>query len=126
MENITIGQIAVAVAFIAALITGGVKIKDSVKKWLTNTLKESFDAQTKQIDEVKKTVDNIQAQLKSVDMESTKNFLTTEIASLRRGDVKSDIEIQRFKEEYDHYVNVLKGNTYIKEEYEKLKAKGWI
>jgi coenzyme F420-reducing hydrogenase alpha subunit len=126
MENITIGQIAVAIAFIAALITGGVKIKDSVKKWLTNTLKESFDAQTKQIEEVKRTVDNIQTQLKTVDMENTKNFLTTEIASLKRGEVKSEIEMQRFKEEYDHYINALKGNTYIKEEYEKLKAKGWI
>lgn len=126
MENITIGQIAVAIAFVAALITGSIKIKDSVKKWLTNTLKESFDAQTKQIEEVKKTVDDIQTQLKTVDMETTKNFLTTEIASIKRGDLKSEIELQRFKEQYDHYVNTLHGNTYIKDEYQKLKAKDWI
>ena len=48
MESITIGQIAVAVAFIAALITGGVKIKDAVKKWLTGVLKENFDKQAQE------------------------------------------------------------------------------
>ena len=43
MEQITIGQIAVGIAFLAALITGGVKIKDAVKKWLEGLLQSRFD-----------------------------------------------------------------------------------
>ena len=125
MENITIGQIAVAVAFIAALIGGGVKIKDAVKKWLTTTLKESFDAQKKETDEIKKTVEDIKAQLATVDLENCKNYLVTYLAEVERGEMKDPIESQRFWEEYQHY-SEKGGNSYIKEKVNKLKGKGLL
>lgn len=125
MENITIGQIAVAVAFIAALITGGVKIKDSVKKWLTNILKENFDQQKKETDEIKKTVEDIKAQLATVDLENCKNYLVTFLAETERGELKDAIELQRFWEEYQHYAEK-GGNSYIKEKVQKLKQKGYL
>lgn len=125
MESITIGQIAVAVAFIAALITGGVKIKDAVKKWLTNTLKESFDAQKRETDEIKRTVEDIKGQLDKVDIENCKNYLVTFLAETERGEVKDEIELQRFYEEYEHYVEK-GGNSYVKEKFAKLKQKGCL
>lgn len=125
MESITIGQIAVAVAFIAALITGGVKIKDAVKKWLTNTLKESFDAQKRETDEIKRTVEDIKGQLDKVDIENCKNYLVTFLAETERGEVKDEIELQRFYEEYEHYVEK-GGNSYVKEKFAKLKQKGYL
>lgn len=125
MEQITIGQIAVAVAFLAALITGGVKIKDAVKKWLTATLKENFDAQTRQINEVKASVTEIQKQLDIVDLENCKNYLVTFLAEIERGEMKDAIEMQRFWEEYEHY-QAKGGNSYIKEKVIKLKGKGYI
>ena len=125
MEQITIGQIAVVVAFVAALITGGVKIKDAVKKWLTATLKESFDAQKKETDEIKKTVEDIKAQLATVDLENCKNYLVTYLAEVERGEPKDAIESQRFWEEYQHYCDK-GGNSYIKEKVSKLKAKALL
>ena len=59
MENITVGQIAVGIAFLAALITGGVKIKDAVKKWLENLLKEKFDAASKETKALAAKIDSI-------------------------------------------------------------------
>lgn len=125
MEQITVGQIAAIVVFLAALITGGVKIKDAVKKWLTATLKESFDAQKKETDEIKKTVEEIKSQLNTVDLENCKNYLVTFLAEVERGEIKDAIELQRFWEEYEHY-SAKGGNSYIKEKVQKLKAKNWL
>lgn len=125
MEQITIGQIAIAVAFLAALITGGVKIKDSVKKWLTAILSEKFDAQKKATDEIKQSVEDLKGQLDKVDLENCKNYLVTYLAEAERGMQKDPIESQRFWEEYQHYCDK-GGNSYIKEKVNKLKGKGLI
>ena len=125
MENITIGQIAVAVAFIAALITGGVKIKDAVKKWLEGLLKSQFDAQKKETDDIKKSVNDLKGQLDKVDLENCKNYLVTYLAEVERGEPKDAIESQRFWEEYQHYCDK-GGNSYIKEKVSKLKAKALL
>lgn len=125
MEQITIGQIAIAVAFIAALITGGVKIKDSVKKWLTGVLSEKFDEQKRATDEIKKSVNDLKGQLDKVDLENCKNYLVTFLAEVERGEKKDEIEIQRFYEEYEHYT-AKGGNSYVKEKYAKLKQKGLL
>lgn len=125
MEQITIGQIAIAVAFLAALITGGVKIKDAVKKWLTTLLNDSFEKQKKETDEIKKSVNDLKGQLDKVDLENCKNYLVTYLAEAERGMQKDPIESQRFWEEYQHYCDK-GGNSYIKEKVNKLKGKGLI
>lgn len=125
MESITIGQIAVAVAFIAALITGGVKIKDAVKKWLTGVLSDKFAEQKKETDAIRKSVEDLKGQLNIVDLENCKNYLVTFISEVKRGELKDEIERQRFWEEYQHYIDK-GGNSYIHRDVEELKAKGWI
>lgn len=59
------------------------------------------------------------------DKESTKDFLVLEFARADRHEL-TDVEKLRLKERYDHYTKKpeeggLGGNSYIKEEYEKLK-----
>lgn len=125
MESITIGQIAVAVAFIAALITGGVKIKDAVKKWLTGVLKENFDKQAQETRALSEKIDKLEHQLCNVDLENCKNYLVTFLAEVERGELKDEIEIQRFYEEYQHYTEK-GGNSYVKEKVSKLKQKGYL
>ncbi len=115
MENITLGQIAIAVAFIAALITGGVKIKESVKKWLENLLKEKFDTVNNKIDAIEKC-------LTDVDIENCKNYLVTYLSEVKRGETKDEIERQRFWEEYKHYIDK-GGNSYIRHDVDELGKK---
>lgn len=125
MENITVGQIAIAVAFIAALITGGIKIKDAVKKWLENLLKEKFDEVRKEIKAVSDKVDNLESSLFDVDLENCKNYLVTYISEVKRGESKDEIEKQRFWEEYKHYTDK-GGNSYIRHDVEELGKKGLL
>lgn len=125
MENITVGQIAVGIAFLAALITGGVKIKDAVKKWLENLLKEKFDAASKETKALAAKIDSIEKQLANVDLENCKNYLVTFISEVKRGEVKDEIEKQRFWEEYKHYTDK-GGNSYIRHDVEELGKKGLI
>lgn len=140
MENITLGQIAVAIAFIAALITGGIKIKDTVKKWIENLLKGKFDelekadreniaSINKSIGEIKTQVGDLKNDINRVDLENCKNYLVTFLAENEklgdRGEQKSEMELQRFWEEYEHYEQH-GGNSYIHEKVQKQKSKGYL
>ena len=125
MENVTVGQIAVLIAFIAALITGGIKIKDAVKKWLEALLKEKFDAQSKETKALSSKLDNLEKRLDNVDLENCKNYLVTFLSEVKRGEIKDEIEKQRFWEEFGHYTD-RGGNSYIKRDVEELKKKGSI
>lgn len=125
MENITVGQILAIIAAFAALITGGVKIKDAVKKWLTGMLSEKFAEQKKETDAIKTSVEDLKKQLNTVDLENCKNYLVTYLSAIERGEEKDEIEHQRFYEEYQHYVEH-GGNSYIKDKVSKLRNKGLI
>lgn len=64
----------------------------------------------------------------STDKEATKDFLVLEFARAERHELGVAEKI-RLKERYDHYIKKpeeggLGGNSYIKEEYERLKAEG--
>ena len=126
MENITVGQISAIVIFIAALITGGIKIKDAVKKWLENLLKGKFDEQSKKIDDLSSKIDKLEAKTDEVDFENCKNYLVTYISSIKRGEGKDEIEKERFWENYKRYTDDYDGNSYIKGEVKKLTEKGLI
>lgn len=125
MENITLGQIAVVIAFLAALIAGGVKIKDAVKKWLEALLKEKFDKQSTENKALSDKIDGLEKRLADVDLENCKNYLVTYLASMERGEPKDEIERERFWEEFEHYTKS-GGNSYIREKVQALKGKGLI
>lgn len=58
--------------------------------------------------------------IKEIDYNNCKTYLTDFLSDVRSGEPKSDIQRQRACEIYTHYIQDLKGNTYIKTEWEKL------
>jgi len=115
MEQITVGQIAVGVAFVVALIAGVTSLKKSIKGWIEAALKDRFDA-------LEKSQKEILARLDTVDIENCKNYLVTFLSEVARGEVKDETEIQRFWEEFQHY-SEKGGNSYIRHKVDELKGR---
>ncbi|MBQ6621934.1 MAG: hypothetical protein IJH75_03795 [Mogibacterium sp.] len=109
MENITLGEIGMAVAFITALV-GGIIL---LVKWIRSVIVKVMQAE----------LEPIKAQIATVDLENCKNYLVTYLADAERGSAKDEIERERFYEEYEHYKKI-GGNSYIKTKVEKLQAAG--
>lgn len=68
----------------------------------------------------------LRSEIDKVDLQQTKNFLIRTLAGLERGEKLTEVEKLGLKEAYTHYTEDLHGNTYVKDEYEKAKAKGLI
>lgn len=109
MENITLGQVGAAVAFVTALV-GGVIL---LVKWIRSVIVKVMQTE----------LAPLKTQLATVDLENCKNYLVTYLADAERGSAKDEIERERFYEEYEHYKKI-GGNSYIKTKVEKLQAAG--
>jgi len=118
MEQITLGQIALAVTFIVGLITGLSYIYSKLRKWISNAFKEDLEPLSRKIDQLGERVD-------TVDMNACKNHLVTFLSGVEKGEVPDEIEMERFWEQYQHYTE-RGGNSYIKRKTEALKAAGKI
>ena len=115
MENITLGEIGVAIAFCVGLLTGVGYLHKSLKTWVKDSLKEQFASMDEKIDSLSEKVTE-------VDMNATKNFLVARLADLETTPL-DEIELERFFEQYGHYHN-LGGNSYIDQKVDKLKNQG--
>lgn len=113
MQNITIGQIATAVAFLVALFTGFGYLATQMKKMLKDALKDEFKP-------INQKIDTLETKLNAVDMESCKNFLVRYLSDVEKGVYTDEIERERFWEQYEHYQKI-GGNSYIKKKVESLK-----
>lgn len=120
MEQITLGEIALALAFLAGLagsIIGGVKmISSSLKKWILKGFDERFIPMKNELDALKNRVED-------VDMETCKNFLVRFLADVEKGEQIDEIERERFYEQFEHYTSK-GGNSYIRQKFEKLHRQG--
>lgn len=115
MDNITLGQISVAIAFIVALV-GGVKyILTDMKKITERALKPTND----KIDNMEK---NLKYEIQKSDLNATKNYLVSTLHDIKNVGI-SDISKQRFFEQYEHYKD-LGGNSYITNEVDRLRKEG--
>lgn len=106
MEHITLGQIALIIAFLVALIKGleylqGV-ISRMATRWVRNCLKP------------------INERLDAIDLGTCKNYLVRFLKDVEQGNKVDEVEIERFYEVYQHYTT-LGGNSYIHDKVEKLK-----
>lgn len=106
MENITLGQLQGVFIFIIAL--GG-----SVM-----TLTKSVSIA------IKKGLQPINDNIEAVDRNATMNYLVARIEDIDNGKKLEGVSKKRFVDEYEHYIKDLKGNTYIHDEYERLKKEG--
>ena len=114
MSEVTLGQVAAALAFMAALITSVGILSNKLKTWLTDALKDQFKPINTKIDAFEKKLD-------SVDMESCKNYLVSFLANVEKNNPINEIEKERFWEEYQHYTKI-GGNSYIRRKVEQLES----
>lgn len=114
MEQITIGQISIAIAFVGSLISGGIYLHQMVKKYLTKALGDELKA-------INDNIKELQRRVEAVDMEATKNYLVTFLSKAEKEVWIDEIEKERFHEQYDHYVGH-GGNSYIKRKKDQLEA----
>lgn len=117
MENITIGQIAVTLAFLVALWASVETIIKKVSKAFDSSLDKKLKPLEEKIDKIDKKVD-------SVDLNATKNFLLARIEEAKTERL-DDITRMRVLEEWEHY-KALGGNSFISGEIEKLKKENKI
>lgn len=118
MENVTLGEVALVLAFLVGLVTS--------VSFLAKKFKEALEAMFKdQMNEFTKKMDEMQAQIGRVDIESTKNYLVQFLSRVEKGDEVDEIEIERFHEQYDHYTKG-GGNSYIRHKVDKMKEGGLL
>lgn len=117
VKNLTLLDISVIVLFVVGLIKGVRELKKSIKEFLQKLLEDQFK-------EVNNKLDGMQATIAKLDTQECKNFLVRYLADVERGDFIYESEQQRFWEEYDHYIDDLHENSYIKEWVARLKKEG--
>lgn len=83
------------------------------------------DKKQKALDQIIIDISSVRAELRKVDMESTKNYLVMVLSDIEKGKKMDEIESERFWEQYRHYVDA-GGNSYIKRRVEKYKDEGLI
>ena len=117
IQDLTLEQISIAILFIVGLI-GGVKyLRKEIRDALDKLLDDQFKGVNTKLDGINKSV-------RSLDVQTTKNFLVRYLADVEREDVIYEQERERFWEEYDHYTKDLGENSYIKEWVARLKTEG--
>lgn len=116
MEQITIGQVSIALVFVVGFISSVAYLKKHIRDWISSSLKDQFDGLGRQI----KTLEE---RMKVVDMEDTKNFLVRYLSDVERGVQMDEVEKLRFAEQYDHYLK-MDGNSYIRSKVKKLQEEG--
>lgn len=114
MEQITLGQIALAVGFLTSLITGIGYLHKKLRESIVKLFKD-------QLDSIDDRFKDLNKRINSVDLESCKNFLVRFLSDVDQGREIDEIEFERFWEQYEHYTKA-GGNSYIKQKVEKLKA----
>ena len=117
IQNLTMEQISVGILFIVGLI-GGVKyLKTEIINFFDKLLDSKFQTTNSKID-------NVAKELRNLDVQTTRNFLVRYLADTERGQYLYDTEKEQFWKEYDHYIDDLKENSFIKKWVERLEDQG--
>ena len=106
MSDITLGQIEAFIVWIGGFIGATSVIVVAVKKAIEKGFKPVND------------------KIERVDRNSTMNYLVDKMTEIDKGEKLDGVSRKRFIDQYEHYTKDLEGNTYIKEEYDRLKKEG--
>ena len=125
--KIAVEDITVFISVVAGVITGGLVIfkfvNSIVQKWICSLLKPVND----RIDESNRIImarlDANAEELKQMQLEQYKNFLTIYLADIERDTELTEIELERFNDIYTKYDN-LGGNSYVHRKIDKYKEQG--
>ena len=123
MEQITLGELGLAITFIVGLFSGISYLKNNLKGWVSSAVKDQIEQVQKDLNGLQKDMSGLRQQIDIVDRESCKNWLVTFLANAEKGVYFDPIEEERFWEEYEHYAKI-GGNSYVKTKVEQLKAAG--
>lgn len=134
MEGITLGQVAIWVAFAVALITGIKYLISNMKSGVTALFRDEFKSLDEKFKSLGERMEKLENKIGDVEtrmgdkidrsnMGSCKNFIVGRISKIENGESLSEIEAERFWEEYDFYIKH-KGNSYIKNKVEQLQKEG--
>ena len=104
MDNITLGQISNLMVWVIGFGGSTIAIIRAIKKAIASAFKP------------------INAKIDNVDMNATMNFLVRCIADMDRHGI-DQVTRMRFYEQFEHYQK-LGGNSYIRDEVERLKKEG--
>ena len=106
ISEITLGQLQNwalwAIGFVGATMT--------IIKAISKVIEKGFEPINNKID--------------SVDKNATMNYIVARLDDIDKGTKLDGVARMRFYEEYEHYTKDLKGNTYIHDEFERLKKEG--
>lgn len=116
MGNITIEQILAAGGTVIGLAALAWKLWSGFKTAVSNAVADQFKG-------LARSIEDINAQIKKVDMESCKNYLVRCLSDLEKGEELSEAAKIRYGEQYDYYINHGE-NSYIKSGTEKYRAEG--
>lgn len=108
MENITLGQIHNILLFIIEFVGVIITIIVAMKKMLDKQFKPMMEKVDK------------------LDKNQCRNYLVDFLADVEQEIPKNEVQIKRAYEVYDHYSEDLKGNSYVRDKWEKLKKEGKI
>nr|DAR58104.1 MAG TPA: hypothetical protein [Caudoviricetes sp.]DAS56693.1 MAG TPA: hypothetical protein [Caudoviricetes sp.] len=125
--KIAVEDITAFISVVAGVITGGLVIfkfvNSIVQKWICSLLKPVND----RIDESNRIImarlDANAEELKQMQLEQYKNFLTRYLADIERDTELTEIELERFNDIYTKYDN-LGGNSYVHRKIDKYKEQG--
>lgn len=125
--KIAVEDITAFISVVAGVITGGLVIfkfvNSIVQKWICSLLKPVND----RIDESNRIImarlDANAEELKQMQLEQYKNFLTMYLADIERDTELTEIELERFNDIYAKYDN-LGGNSYVHRKIDKYKEQG--
>lgn len=121
MDKMYLAIISIA-TFLNAIITI-CSFLGKAKKPVDKAVDNKFQEALKPINTKLNTIDD---RIDKLDKNQCKNYLTEFLEDVKNGIPKSDIQIQRATEVYDHYINDLHLNTYIHDNWEKYMKGGRI
>lgn len=118
MEEITMADVGLLVAYLVALITGIGFLLSKTKGWIKDSLKDEFEP-------INKNIKDMRDEVQQVDLNACKNFLVRSLGDIEKGVPLDEIEKERLWEQYEHYQKI-GGNSYIKRKVEHLQEEGKI
>lgn len=92
-----------------------------MKTEFTNFLNRLLDSKFKTTND---KIDGVAKELRSLDVQTTRNFLVRYLADIERGQYIYDSEREQFWKEYDHYIKELKENSFVEKWVERLEDEG--
>ena len=128
MENITLGQIALALTFLLSISGNITSLIKTIKSPIDKKLQSALEPVNKKIDNLNNKLDDIEKKhmkkLNNLELDSIRNDLVNYMSLAEEGFITPKTKIDMY-ELYDAYCK-MGGNSYVHDKWEKLKEEGKI